>query len=102
LSARCRLPNRRASENFSFEVGGLRYTCSYSRFADGRIGEVFLSSTKPSSQSDCNVRDSAIAASLALQWGCPVDDLRRALQRDSHGNPSSPLGKALDIIGSAS
>jgi hypothetical protein len=45
-----------------------------------------------------NARDSAVAASLALQFGCPLETLRRALLRDAHGVASSPLGVALDII----
>ncbi|HEX9324144.1 MAG TPA: hypothetical protein VF913_18800 [Xanthobacteraceae bacterium] len=39
------LPNRRASETFNLEVYGLRYTCTVSRFSDGRIAEIFLSTT---------------------------------------------------------
>ena len=35
-AARERLPNRRASESFSFEVNGLRFTATVSRFSDGR------------------------------------------------------------------
>lgn len=41
--------------------------------------------------------DAAIAASLALQHGCPVEVLRKALSRDARGNPLSPLGVALDV-----
>jgi hypothetical protein len=67
---RMRLENRRASETFSFECGGLRYTATISRFDDRRIAEIFLSNTKPSSQSDVNARDSGVAASLAFQFGC--------------------------------
>jgi hypothetical protein len=39
-----------------------------------------------------------VAASLALQFGCPPETLRRALLRDSHGQPSMPLGAALDLF----
>jgi ribonucleoside-diphosphate reductase alpha chain len=98
MSARTRLPNRRASTVFELELHGLRYTASFSRFADGRVAEVFLQNHKPSSQSDSNARDSAIAASLALQHGCPLEVLRRALLRDPAGRASTPLGQALDII----
>src|SRR5215471_9375083 len=76
--ARERLPNRRASETFELDVNQLHYTCSFSRFADGRVGEVFLQNTKAGSQSDANARESAIAASLALQFGCPLEILRGA------------------------
>jgi ribonucleoside-diphosphate reductase alpha chain len=101
MTERLRLPNRRRSETFELELAGLRFTCSFSRFADGRVAEVFLQNHKPGSQSDCNARDSAIAASLALQHGVPLDVLRHALLRDTHGNASTPLGAALDRIGSA-
>jgi hypothetical protein len=43
-------------------------------------------------------RDAAVAASLALQFGCPLEVLQRALLRDSHGRPSTPLGAAIDRI----
>jgi hypothetical protein len=52
----------------------------------------------PGSQSDANARDAAVAASLALQFGCPLETLRHALLRDSHGWPSTPLGAAVDNI----
>jgi ribonucleoside-diphosphate reductase alpha chain len=69
-----------------------------SRFIDGRIGEIFLQNHKPGSQSDSNARDAAVAASLALQFGCPLEVLRRALLRDAPGRPSTPLGAALDQL----
>jgi ribonucleoside-diphosphate reductase alpha chain len=98
MSPRRYLPNRRASTSFTVEVAGLRYTATVSCFPDGSIGEIFLSNNKPSSQSDANARDSAVAASLALQFGCPLDVLRGALLRDARGNASTPLGAALDIF----
>ena len=98
MTLRERLRNRRRSETFALELHGLRYLASFSRFDDGRVAEVFLQSLKPASQSDSNARDSAIAASLALQFGCPLDVLRRALLRDAQGRASTPLGRALDII----
>jgi hypothetical protein len=98
MTERQRLPDRRKSVTFTFEVAGLRDTATVSRFADGCIAEIFLSNTKPSSQSDVNARDSAVAASLAFQFGCPLETLRRALLRDARGVASSPLGAALDVI----
>jgi hypothetical protein len=98
MTARERLANRRASLTLELELGGLRYTASISRFADGRVAEIFLQNHKPGSQSDANARDSAVAASLALQFGCPIEVLRRAVLRDSQGRASTPLGAALDAI----
>jgi ribonucleoside-diphosphate reductase alpha chain len=93
-----RLPNRRLSLIFDLQLSGLRYTASVSRFADGRVAEVFIQNHKPGSQSDSYTRDAAISASLALQYGCPLDVLRKALLRDPQGRASTPLGAALDII----
>ena len=98
MTARRRLPDRRASISFNFECAGLAYTATFSRFPDGRVAEVFLTNRKASSQSDVNARDAAVAASLAFQHGCPIDELRGALLRDSTGRAVSPLGCALDII----
>jgi ribonucleoside-diphosphate reductase alpha chain len=96
--SRIRLPPRRACENFDLEVAGQRYTATIGRHADGTIGEIFLQSRKPGSQSDANARDAAVAASLALQFGCPLKTLRHALLRDSRGQPSTPLGAAIDEL----
>jgi hypothetical protein len=98
MTARAQLPNRRASTTFDFEVAGLRYTTTISRFADGRVAEIFLQNHKPGSQSDANARDSAVAGSLALQHSCPLETLRRAVLRDAAGRAATPLGAALDAI----
>jgi ribonucleoside-diphosphate reductase alpha chain len=95
---RNRPPQRRLAETFEIEVSGLRYTATVGRFRDGRVAEVFLQNHKPGSQSDANARDAAVAASLALQHGCSLETLKRALLRDSHNRPSTPLGAALDAI----
>jgi ribonucleoside-diphosphate reductase alpha chain len=93
-----RLRNRRCHEVFEIELHGLRYVVGFSCFDDGRVAEIFLQNHKPGSQSDSNARDSAIAASLALQHGCPLEVLRRALLRDAHGRASTPIGVALDLL----
>ena len=92
------LPDRRPSLVFDLELNGLRFTASYSCFPDGRVAEIFLQNHKPGSQSDANARDAAVAASLALQFGCPLQTLQRAVLRDSTGRPSTPLGIAIDAI----
>ena len=93
-----RLPNRRASISFELEVAGLRYTATVSRFADGRIGELFLMNHKSNSAADTNARDSAIVFSFDVQHGADPDAIRRALCRDSQGRASGPLGAALDFL----
>jgi hypothetical protein len=98
MSGRERLPNRRPSLTFEFQVAGLRYTCTVSCYRGGRIAELFISNHKTNSAADTAARDSAIMASIALQHGADVELLRKALCRDSHGRPSGPLGAALDRI----
>jgi|SRR6516225_8162075 ribonucleoside-diphosphate reductase alpha chain len=95
---RHRLANRRASIVFGFECNGLRYTASASWFDDGRLGEVFVGNHRADSHADACAKDAAILASIALQFGAPLDVLRRALLRDSQGRPSTPIGCALDLL----
>jgi|SRR6516162_9178720 ribonucleoside-diphosphate reductase alpha chain len=95
---RQRLPNRRASISFELEVAGLRYAATVSRFADGRIGEVFLNNHKSNSAADVAARDSAIVFSIAVQHGADPEVIRRALCRNANGQASEPLGAALDAI----
>jgi hypothetical protein len=93
-----RLPNKRASISFDFEVAGLRYSATVSRYPDGRIGELFLNNHKSNSAADTNARDSAIVFSFAVQHGADAQAIRKALCRDSQGRPLGPLGTALDLI----
>jgi len=95
---RQRLPNRRKAETFVLEIAGLHYTCTVGRYADGRIGELFLSNHKSNSAADTNARDSAIVFSFAVQHGADPEAIRRALCRDSQGRASGPLAAALDKI----
>jgi hypothetical protein len=97
-TAREKLPNRRASESFTFECNNLHYAATISRYADGRLAEIFLSNCKAGSHSDAAAKDSGVVCSIALQHGVPVDAIRHALLRDAQGKASSPLGAALDII----
>lgn len=95
---RQRLPDCRLSENFTFELDGLRFTATFSRFADGRIAELFLNNHKHGNQVDTNARDSAILLSFALQHGADIDKIRKALCRNSAGRALGPIARALDIL----
>ncbi len=98
MTDRERLPNRRPSLSFTFELNGLAYTATVSRFVDGRLGEVFLASQRLATSADTNARDAAIAFSFALQHGADAEAIRRALSRDGRGQASGPLGRALDLL----
>jgi hypothetical protein len=93
-----RLPSRREAETFDLEAAGQRYVATVGRFPDGRLAEIFLTNSKSGSQADCNARDASVVASIALQYGVPLDVLRKALMRDSRGTPCGPLAVALDMV----
>jgi ribonucleoside-diphosphate reductase alpha chain len=99
MNARRRLPDRRGSVTFTLQAGGLEFTATVSRFDDDSIGEIFLRNHKADSTAGIMASDAAIAASLALQFGCPVETLRKALCRDARGNATGPLGVGLDAFG---
>ena len=99
MTARERLPNRRASFNFNFNRGTHQCIATISYFpGSDRIAEIFLGNGRAGSDVDAAAKDSAIICSIALQHNVPVETIRRALLRDPRGNPSSPLAAALDII----
>jgi hypothetical protein len=98
MTTRRRLPNRRSKHTFSFRWLNMRFTATVSRFSDGAVAEIFLTNGKINSHADSMARDAAVAASLALQRGTPLETLRRALLRDPHGVASGPLGAALDLV----
>jgi hypothetical protein len=95
---RIRLPNRRASQNISFEQNNLNYQMTVGLYADGRAGEIFLNSEHGNSFVDAIAHDAAILASIALQFGCPLETIRHAIKRDSSGAAASPIGAALDLV----
>jgi hypothetical protein len=98
MTARNSLPNRRASQNIAFERDNLKYQMTIGLYPDGRVGEIFLNAEHSNSLLDVMTHDAAILASIALQFGCPLDTLRHAIKRDSGGEAASPIGAALDRI----
>jgi len=98
MTARERLPDRRPAETFDLVAGGLKYTCTVGRFADGRIGELFLGNHKSNSAADTSARDAAITFSIAVQHGADPEAVRLAPCRDSNGKANGPLGTALHLI----
>jgi hypothetical protein len=95
---RDRLPNRRPAISTTFEIGGARIDMTEGYYADGRIAEIFLNADRANSLLDFLMSDAAILASLALQYGAPLEELRHAMKRDARGAAASPIGQALDRI----
>lgn len=98
IPPRNRLPNRRSAISTSFERDGVSFAMTAGYYPDGRLGEVFLNSDRANSLLDFLMSDAAILASIALQYGAPLDEIRHALKRDARGNAASPIGSALDLI----
>jgi ribonucleoside-diphosphate reductase alpha chain len=98
MSTRQLLPHRRSHELVDFEHDGRRYTAGIGRLWDGRIAEVFLDTEKAGSDAADLSRDAAIVVSLALQFGCDLSTLRKAVTRGSDGRPSGPIGAVLDLL----
>jgi hypothetical protein len=98
MTARQRLPTRRASEQIAFACGGFNFIATVSRFHDGRIAEIFLTNGKCGSDNDVSACDAAVVCSIALQFGAPLDVIRKALMQDSQGRPSGPLAVVLDLL----
>jgi hypothetical protein len=99
MSDRDRLPNRRHGENIAFDHGGIRYIAGVSRFADGRLAEVFFHQAgKPGSAVEAHAKDSAVMASHALQRGCALSELQHSVMRLRDESAAGPLGALLDLI----
>ncbi len=102
MTDRRRLPNRRHAETFHFHHEGLNFVATIGRFGenfDGSVAEIFLNTNmKSGSLADINAADAAFAASLALQYGCPLKTLRMGMKRNADGGPQGPLGAALDEL----
>lgn len=97
------LPQRRRSETFEFDHqypdgSAFCYVATLGYYADGRLGEVFLQATKTGTTIDINTRDSAIALSLALQFGCPLETIAPTFLRAADGTPEGPLGTLVDVL----
>ncbi len=77
---RSRLPSRRQHEVYRFESYGQICVGGVGRFADGGVAELFVNAAKSGSMVEAIAQDAAIVASLALQFGCPLDVLRHAIR----------------------
>jgi hypothetical protein len=98
MTARRRLPNRRAAQSFDIEHAGLRYKVTVGYFPDGSLAECFLSNHKAGNASDVAARDAGILVSLCLQHGCSAETIAHALSRNSDGSASGVIGAALDRV----
>lgn len=83
------LPNKRKSVSFNFEHEGHRYRASASRFADGRLAEIFLDTGKINTPLQQHAETSAILVSLLLQHGVTPETIQHSI--------SGPIATALEL-----
>jgi hypothetical protein len=95
---RKRPADRRAGLTSSYKHWGAAFTMTVGFYADGRIAELFVNAGHANSSLDALASDAAIAISFALQHGADLAAIRSAMKRNSQGEPSSPIGAALDRI----
>lgn len=88
----------RPTETLEFIMASFRYLASLGRFADRRLGEVFISAPKSGSDMAAAARDSCIVASIAFQFGVPPQVIRHGLGKNSDGSAASPLGALFDLL----
>lgn len=98
MNERRQLPNRRMATNLKARWNGMAIFISCGYYYDGTLGEVFLSAGKLQSGLDTAAKDAAIAISLALQFGCPVETLAHAFLRKDEDTPEGLAGWAMRTI----
>lgn len=76
-SMRRKLPCDRNSITHKFQIGDFEGYLTVGMYDDGSPGEIFIKASKEGSTVSGLLDAWAIAVSLALQYGCPVDTLTR-------------------------
>jgi len=92
------LPPRRPAETFEFVHAGHLYTGSVGFYADGRVGEVFLTATKSGMPLQAIARDAAVVLSIALQHGASLETILKAVTRDEAGFAAGACGALVDAL----
>jgi hypothetical protein len=85
-----RLPNRRLSFAFNLKHDGHHYRVTGSRFADGRLAEIFIDlPAKMGSPLHSTASTAAILVSLLLQHGVEPETIRHSIE--------GPIAAALEL-----
>jgi hypothetical protein len=100
MTHRRALPQRRASESFDLDFGGLAraHTITIGFYDDGTIGEVFINGGKSGEQVEAIARDAAVILSLALQFGADLANIKSAITRDAQGDAQTIIGVVVDRL----
>jgi hypothetical protein len=79
VTTRERLPNRRVTTTHKVKIGRRSHFVSVGHYPDGRPGEVFVDTAKAGSEARALMHSLGMMISLALQHGCPVEEITDAL-----------------------
>jgi hypothetical protein len=95
---RQRLPNRRQSTTLDVWHHNERYHVSFSKDDSNCIKEFFVHGPKSGSDLDSIAYDIGAIASVCMQWGAPLGELRNTLSRLPSGEAASFVGSILDAL----
>ena len=90
LSRRERLPNRRGGYTQKARVGGQKIYLRTGDYADGRLGEILIDMHKEGATFRSLMNNFAIAVSLGLQHGVPLEEFVDALTA-TRFEPAGPV-----------
>jgi ribonucleoside-diphosphate reductase alpha chain len=90
LPQRERLPNRRNGYTQKARVGGQKIYLRTGDYADGRLGEIFIDMHKEGATFRSLTNNFAIAVSLGLQHGVPLEEFVDAFTR-TRFEPAGPV-----------
>jgi ribonucleoside-diphosphate reductase alpha chain len=97
-ATRRRLQHRRRAETFDLLFRNHVITVTAGFYADGTLGEVFISIGKSGTDIASVARDAGVVISLALQHHVEIDTLRHAVTRDARGEAASLIGAVVDAL----
>lgn len=99
------LPERRRSETLKLThlnpntgFAEHEYYATIGYYDDGRPGEIFLDWRDMSATLANLARDAALIMSIAIQYGVPIEAMRKSVGRTDAGLPHTVMGTALDLL----
>jgi hypothetical protein len=83
----------------AFRHNGAAYNLTAGYYADGQIGEIFITGPRIGSEVAHLVHDVAVLVSIAIQYQVPIEIMQGAVGRtEISGTPHSVAGAVLDHL----
>lgn len=101
VQVRNQLPPRRYSENTKLQHRGMTYFVGVGYYEDGRLAEIFVSTSKLGTDVVNTANDACILISYLLQIGTTwseFDDILTMLQRDEKDDFASIIGVLINLL----